>query len=132
MTFELPRDEHAPAVARAALGGFETALDGERYGATRLLVSELVTNAVKYGGDGSVLITVRSVGDLTHFEVVDQGGGFAARETAEDRDREDLDQVGGWGLPLVQTLADEWGSFEGSTHVWFRLGPARRRENPAA
>jgi hypothetical protein len=30
---------------------------------------------------------------------------------------------GGWGLRLVEQLADEWGVLEGSTKVWFRLGP---------
>jgi anti-sigma regulatory factor (Ser/Thr protein kinase) len=114
MTFELPRDEHAPAVARAALGGFETALDSERFDATRLLVSELVTNAVKYGGEGPVRMEIAAAGDRLRAEVIDQGNGFAAKS----RER---DQEGGWGLPLVEHLADRWGTFEGSTHVWFEL-----------
>jgi anti-sigma regulatory factor (Ser/Thr protein kinase) len=114
MTFELPRDRHAPAVARAALGGFQGALDSERYDATRLLVSELVTNAVKYGGDGPVRVEVATVGQRLRAEVVDEGNGFVA----EDRDP---GQNGGWGLPLVEHLADRWGTFQGSTHVWFEL-----------
>jgi anti-sigma regulatory factor (Ser/Thr protein kinase) len=134
LSIELTRDADSVRAARAALANVAHAIPPGRYNDARLLLSELVTNAVKYGGDGSVRITISSVGDATHFEVVDQGGGFAARETADDRDREDLETVGGWGLPLVQTLADDWGSFEGSTHVWFRLGPGRRerREQPAA
>jgi anti-sigma regulatory factor (Ser/Thr protein kinase) len=114
MTFELPRDEHAPAVARAALGGFETALDGERYDATRLLVSELVTNAVKYGGDGPVRLEVATREGRLRAEVIDQGSGFTAK-------KRETGQEGGWGLPLVEHLADRWGTFEGSTHVWFEL-----------
>jgi anti-sigma regulatory factor (Ser/Thr protein kinase) len=132
LSIELTRDADSVRAARAALADVAHAIPPGRYNDARLLLSELVTNAVKYGGDGSVLITIRSVGASTHFEVVDQGGGFAARETAEHRDRDDLERVGGWGLPLVESLADEWGSFEGSTHVWFRLGPERGRENPAA
>jgi hypothetical protein len=31
------------------------------------------------------------------------------------------DRDGGWGLPLVEHLADRWGTFQGSTHVWFEL-----------
>lgn len=114
MTFELPRDEHAPAVARAALGGFETALNPERYDATRLLVSELVTNAVKYGGDGPVRLEISAHGERLRGEVIDQGSGFVAKS----RER---GQEGGFGLPLVEHLADRWGIFEGSTHVWFEF-----------
>ena len=114
MTFELPREEHAPAVARGALGGFAHSLDEERFDATRLLVSELVTNAVKYGGDGPVRLEVTTDPDRFRAEVIDQGDGFEA-------DPRERDQEGGFGLPLVEHLADRWGTFEGSTHVWFEL-----------
>jgi nitrogen fixation/metabolism regulation signal transduction histidine kinase len=52
--------------------------------------------------------------DRFRVEVIDEGSGFVAKE----RER---DQEGGWGLPLVEELADRWGTFEGSTHVWFEL-----------
>ena len=123
LAIELTRDSESVGAARAALAEIAPAIAPGRYSDARLLLSELVSNAVKYGGDGGVRIVVRSVGDATHVEVIDHGRGFAARETARDRDRDDLERVGGWGLPLVETLADEWGSFEGSTHVWFRVGP---------
>jgi anti-sigma regulatory factor (Ser/Thr protein kinase) len=114
MTFELPRDTRAPAAARAALGGFSHALDRPREHATRLLVSELVTNAVKYGGAGPVRLEVAAEEDRFRAEVIDEGSGFVAKER-------EVDQEGGWGLPLVEALADRWGTFEGSTHVWFEL-----------
>jgi len=114
MTFELPQDEHAPGLARGALGGFENALDQRRYEATRLLVSELVTNAVKYGGDGPVRLEVASAPERVRVEVIDKGTGFSAKERASD-------QEGGFGLPMVERLADRWGAFEGSTHVWFEI-----------
>ncbi len=114
MTFELPRVEYAPAVARGALGGFAHSLDQERFDATRLMVSELVTNAVKYGGDGPVRLDVSAHGKRLRAEVIDQGSGFVAKS----RER---GQEGGFGLPLVEHLADRWGTFEGSTHVWFEL-----------
>jgi hypothetical protein len=28
---------------------------------------------------------------------------------------------GGWGLRIVEQLADDWGVLEGSTRVWFQL-----------
>jgi anti-sigma regulatory factor (Ser/Thr protein kinase) len=114
MTFELPRDEHAPAVARGALGGFAHALDEVRFDSTRLLVSELVTNAVKYGGDGPVRLEVATDPSRFRAEVIDSGSGFVASARVAG-------QEGGWGLPLVEHLADRWGTFEGSTHVWFEL-----------
>jgi anti-sigma regulatory factor (Ser/Thr protein kinase) len=114
MTFELSRDEHAPGLARGALGGFENTLDEQRYEATRLLVSELVTNAVKYGGNGPVRLEVASEPDCFRVEVVDSGSGFALTERAPG-------QEGGFGLPMVEHLADRWGTFQGSTHVWFEI-----------
>jgi anti-sigma regulatory factor (Ser/Thr protein kinase) len=118
MTFELPRDEHAPAVARAALGGFAQSLDAKRFEATRLLVSELVTNAVKYGGNGSVRLEVDADRDRFRAEVIDSGSGFEITGRTDG-------QEGGWGLPLVEHLADRWGTFQGSTHVWFELDLSR-------
>ena len=83
----------------------------------KLLVSELVTNGVKYGGDGPVRLVVRceDSGRL-RVEVVDRGRGF--RPVARDRPRTD---VGGWGLHLVEALSDGWGVYERSTHVWFEM-----------
>ena len=36
---------------------------------------------------------------------------------------------GGWGLHLVDRVALNWGVHEGSTHVWFEVGPQRRRHD---
>ena len=115
MTLELPRDEHAPALARGALCAFSRALPEERLDVARLLTSELVTNAVKYG-EGPVRLEVNAVPGRLRAEVVDQGEGFAP-EPGRPEGRE----IGGWGLPLVETLADRWGAYVGSTHVWFEL-----------
>ena len=122
MTLELPREPASAGRARAALGGFEETLPPDRYADAKLLVSELVTNAVKYGGDGSVELVVAAGPGHLRAEVVDQGGGFRAPR----RDTSDLHTPGGWGLHLVETLADDWGSFEGSTHVWFELAADER------
>jgi hypothetical protein len=34
---------------------------------------------------------------------------------------DDLDRVGGWGLHLTEQLTSRWGTYEGSTHVWFEI-----------
>jgi anti-sigma regulatory factor (Ser/Thr protein kinase) len=124
MTLELDREEDAPKRARTALGGFRQELSPERYQAARLLLTELVTNAVKYGGDGRLEVKLSSDGKVFRAEVIDEGSGFVAPE----RNPSDLDTPGGWGLHLVDSIADRWGTHQGSTHVWFELESNRRFE----
>jgi anti-sigma regulatory factor (Ser/Thr protein kinase) len=121
LTIELARETTAPARARQAVERFADLVGEERLADLRLLTSELVSNAVKYGGEGTLLLHVRQAEERLRVEVVDQGTGFHAQETADARDRDDLELVGGWGLPIVQALSSAWGSFEGSTHVWFEF-----------
>ena len=113
----ISRDPRAPAAARRALEQFSSAVDPDLLPDAKLLVSELITNSVKYGGEGEVTLQLRS-DHPSHIrvEVVDQGSGFVP--VARDRPATD---VGGWGLHLVETLADAWGVHEGSTHVWFEI-----------
>lgn len=82
-----------------------------------LVVSELVTNAVRHG-PGAV-ITLRLVTEAdgaVSGEVVDQGDGVVAIRGHETGETE-----GGMGLPIVDCLTDAWGVYPGSTHVWFRF-----------
>jgi anti-sigma regulatory factor (Ser/Thr protein kinase) len=89
----------------------------------KLLISELITNSVKYGGEGALTLNVEAATQRhVRVEVVDQGVGFVP--VARDRPVTD---AGGWGLHLVQTLTNRWGVHEGSTHVWFEID----REGPA-
>ena len=86
----------------------------------RLLVSELVTNAVRHGdGAEPVEVCVRWNSEI-RVEVCDRGGGFTPRPRFGR-----LDEPGGFGLYLVGQLADQWGveTTDGTT-VWFVL---RRR-----
>src|SRR4051794_41839627 len=107
MTFELPRDEHAPAVARAALGGFARSMDEKRFDATRLLVSELVTNAVKYGGNGSVRLEVERDPNRFRAEGIDSGSGFQITERRGGKG-------GGWGGPPLERPAQPRGGLPGA------------------
>ena len=84
-----------------------------------LLVSELMTNAVKYGGDGGLKLEIDIEPERLRAEIVDQGSGFEPQTRAERKLI--ASDEGGWGLHLVETLADEWGVHEGSTHVWFEI-----------
>jgi anti-sigma regulatory factor (Ser/Thr protein kinase) len=117
LTAQLPLARTAPRLARAELVEFDHGLPSERLCDAELLLSELVSNAVKYGGHGDISVTFERDDGRFRTEVVDQGHGFIAAL----RDRNDVHTPGGWGLPLVQTLSDRWGAHEGSTHVWFEF-----------
>ncbi len=78
-----------------------------------LLVSELVSNALLHG-IGAVSLRIDAESDLVRVEVSDQGNVAVAPSPTPGAH-------GGWGLRIVDELADDWGVLEGSTKVWFRL-----------
>ena len=117
LTTQLRHARTAPRVARSTLSEFDHGLPSDRLCDAELLLSELVSNAVKYGGDGHIGVIFERDDGRFRTEVIDQGQGFIAAL----RDRNDVHTPGGWGLPLVQTLSDRWGAHEGSTHVWFEF-----------
>jgi anti-sigma regulatory factor (Ser/Thr protein kinase) len=81
----------------------------------RLLVSEVVTNAVRHGSQGEAVELHASWNGEVRVAVSDHGDGFTpAPRTAP------LDEPGGFGLFLVGELADRWGvETDGGTTVWF-------------
>ncbi len=121
-TLELPRSLEAPAQARDSLAQLEPSLPEHVLPDMTLLVSELVTNSVKYGGEGPVRLEITRTDESIRTEIIDQGAGF----TPVERDG-DLSRVGGWGLHLVEQLTDRWGTYEGSTHVWFEIDAGKQR-----
>jgi anti-sigma regulatory factor (Ser/Thr protein kinase) len=116
LSVELPRTPQAPFLARRALDDLRGNLDPKVLPDVRLLVSELITNSVKYGGDGPVRLEVQASPESVRAEIIDQGVGFTP-VTRND----DLEKVGGWGLHLTEQLTSRWGTYEGSTHVWFEI-----------
>jgi anti-sigma regulatory factor (Ser/Thr protein kinase) len=121
VSIDIDRDRTAPANARRAVEAFGAELDPAVVPDVKLLVSELISNSVKYGGDGQVQLILRSDhAHHVHVEVVDQGVGFVP--AARDRPKT---EPGGWGLHMVEALTQRWGVHEGSTHVWFEID--RRR-----
>ena len=80
-----------------------------------LLTSELVTNAVRHG-KGQVTLRASLDDDRLLVEVIDGGRGL---EQAF-RHRE-FEEIGGWGLKIVDSASSRWGTHEGTTHVWFEL-----------
>jgi anti-sigma regulatory factor (Ser/Thr protein kinase) len=120
---ELPVTPEAAAEARHALGDMADVLPGGRARDVRLLVSELVTNAVRHANlaSGDVILLVIELADSTlRVEVHDPGGGFIPSAPSPDPAR-----PSGWGLYLVAELADRWGvDSDDQTLVWFELDRA--------
>ena len=108
------------AQARRAVGQLAGLLPDERLDDLRLLISEVVTNAIRHSGTrpGEVVrLHVMATGASTRVEVHDRGSGFAWRR------RTPQPECGsGRGLFLVAELADAWGVCDcPNTCVWFEL-----------
>jgi anti-sigma regulatory factor (Ser/Thr protein kinase) len=80
-----------------------------------LVVSELVTNAVRHGR-GDVELQIDFDGARVRGNVCDEGKGFA-----ENVRTHAAGQVGGNGLHIVGQVAGGWGVRQGSAQVWFEL-----------
>ncbi len=109
----------AVQTARATVTGLGLPDPPER--TATLLVSELVSNAVQHADLGpDERITVRTdVDGRVRVEVCDPGMGFEPAPRTDD-----LEEPGGWGLVLVESLAEDWGieRERGQTCVWFEFG----------
>jgi hypothetical protein len=84
------------------------------------MVSELVTNSVKHAGlrdQEIVTVTVQSSWDRMRVEVADGGLGFEPDLPPQPGD------TSGWGLFLVERMADRWGvdPLARGVRVWFEL-----------
>lgn len=110
----------AAGLARRALDGLDSHLTPEMLASVRLLVTELITNSVRHAeldDDDKVLLTVRVTDSAVRVEVSDPGGGFEP-----DERQGDLELEGGWGLYLVDRLADRWGvANDEGTQVWLEM-----------
>jgi anti-sigma regulatory factor (Ser/Thr protein kinase) len=84
----------------------------------RLLVTELVSNSVKHARSETVVLRVLVARSAVLTEVTDMGPGFDPAEAREAGTDES-----GWGLFLVERLADRWGVHQNqdATKVWFEL-----------
>lgn len=121
ISIDLEPGPGAALAARRALDPLAGDMSGDLLDDVRLLVSELVTNSVRHapgGASGRVALEVSPSGRGLHVEVIDSGQGFEPRPREAGRD-------GGWGLHLVDRLADRWGvARDGGTRVWFDIGAA--------
>lgn len=117
LALELPRAPEAPGIARQQLArSFGDALPKGQLATARLLTSELVTNALLHGA-GNIRLRASLEPDRLVVEVIDEGEGFDLPAPT----RPGPDQVGGYGLRIVDAQASRWGRSRGTTHVWFEL-----------
>jgi anti-sigma regulatory factor (Ser/Thr protein kinase) len=110
----------APQRARAWLQSAAAWLSDEMERNLLLLTCELVNNSVVHGQAGEqdvIEIELAAVGSGVRAQVSDSGPGFAP--AARDRP---MDEPGGWGLVLVESVSQRWGVDHGErTSVWFEL-----------
>lgn len=120
LTVSVPASPDAGGALRRAVRSLDRWLGPQTAEDVELLVTELATNGVKHArtanGNRITLVARVEPGRL-RIEVRDGGRGF--EHTRRDRG---LTEPGGWGLMLVEDLADRWG-IEGdpSTTVWFEM-----------
>ena len=112
-SIDLPRDPSAARIARDQIRErLASTLTPPKLADVTLAVSELVTNAVVHG-HGRIELRVEAGHRVVKAEVIDGGGGFEQQLRVK--------QASGSGLRIVGQLADAWGAFQGTTHVWFEI-----------
>ena len=134
----LPAEVESVTAAHHCIFGVAAALDPDTVDDIRLLISELVTNAIRHAGLApgdwiDLVVDVES--DLVRVEVRDPGPGFdpgrlpasrQARSGSTGRSGS-LGSLGGplqtgWGLEFLRRIASRWGvRRNGLTSVWFEL-----------
>lgn len=120
LDLRLAAGPQAPGEARHALDELAGRVADERLDEVRLLVSELVTNSVRHAGMAEqewIELRAGLTDGVLRVEVADSGPGFEAGKPLPS-----LYQDSGWGLYLVEQIADRWGvKQEEGTVVWFEV-----------
>jgi anti-sigma regulatory factor (Ser/Thr protein kinase) len=114
--YKIEPEPEGPAKARRIIADeLATRVPAPVLDDVKLMVSELVTNGIVHGSaeaDEPVMLDVLVNGDI-RCRVLDHGEGFATRAREK--------HFGGWGLQVVEQLADRWGiqCSPQQTEVWF-------------
>jgi anti-sigma regulatory factor (Ser/Thr protein kinase) len=118
MSLSLDGGLEAAAQARSALSRLRSDLDPPLVETMRLLVTELIANSVKHAQANAVALNVVVGRGAVLVEVRDEGPGFEPMDRTAAQDK-----ASGWGLFLVDRLADRWGVAREQTvtRVWFEL-----------
>jgi signal transduction histidine kinase len=106
---------HSMLRQRRADAALVTAARSDRVEDAVLMMSELVTNALRHTR-ATLRLEIDILGDILRVSVVDDAPDLPAVQPQGDH------AVSGRGLRIVDTLADRWGSFPGpgsGKTVWF-------------
>jgi two-component sensor histidine kinase len=119
-----PRAESARLARRALLSN---GLDEDLEHTVSLLATEIVGNAVRHAGlrlDQRIVFFARLRDDFARIEVADNGHGFDPEKV----------QTEGYGLRLLEKLADRWGvdRTDRGCKVWFEIDRRSGRFRRAA
>jgi anti-sigma regulatory factor (Ser/Thr protein kinase) len=120
----MPKSLSAPARARELLERVDTELPPDRLDDARLLLSEIVANAVEHvSEEGDIEVRIHVLEGVLRFEVLDPGPGF----TYAPRDAESSYESG-WGLHFAGLVADRWAADrDDRARVWFELERHKER-----
>jgi anti-sigma regulatory factor (Ser/Thr protein kinase) len=123
-----PAPESVPRARETVIELAEPFIELDRIPDLRLVISEVITNAVRHGGDGDMVVAVTPKRDFLCVQVTDTGDGFAPRPRAYEPDED-----GGFGLFLVERLTRRWGLTRenSNTRVWFEFDFADSRQAAA-
>ena len=109
----VPPTSRSAAVARNFVANLavEAGWDGtRRVDDLRLVVSELVTNAVQaqpsVRSDDEIIVSCMVFEDRIEITIIDRGGGFDVPDPVPPIPGPDPEREGGFGLPLVALIAD--------------------------
>jgi anti-sigma regulatory factor (Ser/Thr protein kinase) len=120
VSFTIPGGNRAAGLARRSVLSSKAGLPATIKHRLALLLSELVTNAIQHGGAGpheTIQIRLASTPQRVRVEVHDPGATGSRPATRQAQDT-------GYGLLLVDRLADGWGREEtdsGGGIAWFEL-----------
>ena len=118
----VPSDSRGPRLARELFDLSACATHNPHtLDAARLLVSEVVTNAVRYGAP-PIHIEIRCIEHIGLRVAVSDANPIPPTPLVTDPHDES-----GRGMALVELFSDEWGvvATHGGKQVWFRFNPAR-------
>jgi anti-sigma regulatory factor (Ser/Thr protein kinase) len=122
LTVSLKGGAEAAVRARGAIASLRADLDPSLLDTLRLLVTELVVNSVRHARADAIMLRIVVGRSAVLAEVTDGGPGFDPAGQGSPRDDDT-----GWGLFLVERLADRWGVSRAgrATRVWFELHRGR-------
>jgi anti-sigma regulatory factor (Ser/Thr protein kinase) len=119
LTVTVPASPEAGSALRRAIRSLDRYYGPKTAEDLDLLVTELATNGVKHAqissGGNRITLDARVDPHVLRVEVRDRGQGF------EPRRRVERSEPGGWGLVLVEGIAERWGVGRDPTTVWFEL-----------